>query len=86
MSSYKPTGYRPGRPRKGEIRPVSPGAVVQHEYRAQRILNDPDYLALCAVKAAIWRENNLDRAKEINRGTHHRAKSWKLQQGLSLAR
>lgn len=42
-SPYIPTGFPRGRPKVGEERPRSKGAIAQAKYRAERLARDPSY-------------------------------------------
>lgn len=74
--TYVPTGYKPGRPRKGEVRPASPNAIAMAEYRARRKLRDPTWLAKLAADQRRWYHANLERGREISRGVALRKKRW----------
>lgn len=74
--SYQPTGYKPGRPRKGEIRPPSPNAIAVAEYRKRRHERDPEWSTKLAEYQANWVANNQDRSREIARDSNRRRKSW----------
>ena len=72
-STYKPTGYPRGRPRKGELRPISPQAEACAEWRAK---NYDHWLEKNREYQANWRAKNLERSREISRGTRIRKKKW----------
>lgn len=79
MSDYVAgsTGYKPGRPRKGEVRPLSPNAEKMRKYRARRLERDPEWRIELAAKQRAWYHKNHERAIEIQRGVAQRAKAWK---------
>ena len=53
--AYIPTGFPRGRPRKGEIRPLTPGGVAQAEWRRQQLAKDPvGYRQLLADYQRMW--------------------------------
>jgi len=71
--AYKPTGYKKGRPRKGEIRPETPGGKANARWRRK----NPE------KSAEINREGNRkfvrekrERWDEIQRGVRLRKKGW----------
>ena len=74
--SYKPTGYKPGRPRMGEMRPSNPNAEACKRYYHDRCDRDPFYKAQLAEKALNWRNENPERAREIERGVARRKREW----------
>jgi hypothetical protein len=66
------TGFKPGRPRAGELRLVSPNAVKIQEWREK---NREKYREYQRQYQAAWRLKNLERSKEIKRATMARAKN-----------
>jgi hypothetical protein len=78
MNTHKPTGYSKGRPRKGEVRPPTPGGLYQAKLRAKRRAENEEYWkAYYAGQQAIWVANNPERQQAISRGSYIRAKGWK---------
>lgn len=77
---YTPTGYSKGRPRKGEIRPITPGGAHQSERRA-KLKDSEEYKSIQAMYQQFWKLANYDRSKEIARNSRRRKKSWKESQG-----
>ena len=80
MNWTKPTGYSKGRPRKGEIRPVTLGGVKQTKYRTAH-KDDPEWKHIQAMYHQFWYYANRDRAQEIARNNYYRKKSWEEAQG-----
>lgn len=70
------TGFPTGRPRKGELRPLSKRAEYAKAYRQRRIAEDPSYLIKLAQQQADWRAANLERSREIAQGVRLRRKMW----------
>lgn len=68
------TGFPPGRPRKGELRPVSVGAL---KCQAWRMKNLEYYREKNRMYQRIWRSNNLERSREIKRNSDKRKRAWK---------
>jgi len=71
--AYAPTGYKPGRPRKGEIRPETPGGKAAAEWRAK---NHDRALELGRAQNERFREQNPWRWAEIQRAVTLRRKGW----------
>lgn len=69
------TGFPPGRPRKGELRPNSKSAARAREAYALRAA-DPSYRRSRAERQAEWRAKNPDRNAEIARKAYLRRKMW----------
>lgn len=76
----KHTGFPVGRPRKGEIRPATPGASRQKEYR-EKYRNSQKYKDVQAMYQQFWRLSNPDRSNEIKRTSVTRQITWKLAEG-----
>jgi hypothetical protein len=68
------TGYPRGRPRQGELRPPSAGAIAIAKYRKDHLEEQREYNR---IKQAEWRANNRDRSNEISRNTAIRKKRIK---------
>lgn len=67
------SGFPMGRPRKGEVRPPSIGAISQAKYRA----DNPALSAERNLDAQTkWREANLERARAQKRAAYRRKKAW----------
>lgn len=81
VSSYKKTGYPRGRPRAGEIRPISLHAERMRKYRERRLIGDPGWYEVLAAQTRKWRANNPERANEIARDTYTRRKRLKETEG-----
>jgi hypothetical protein len=67
------SGFPPGRPRKGEVRPPSIGAISQAKYRADNPVLSAERNLEAQTK---WRESNLERARAQKRAAYKRKKSW----------
>lgn len=72
-SKYKPTGYKPGRPRKGEIRPVTKTGLQSAKWRAN---NYERALELGRISSVMFRLENYEREREICRNYRIRRKAW----------
>lgn len=66
------TGHKPGRPRTGELRLVSPNAVKVQEWREK---NREKYREYQRQYQAAWAAKNPERTKEIKSGALTRAKN-----------
>lgn len=72
--AYKPTGYPPGRPRKGEVRPDTPKKAAARAYY-ERNKSDEEFLERRreAVREWYWRDPEhalaLSRASKIRMST-----------------
>lgn len=67
------SGFPRGRPRKGEVRPPSIGAIEQAKYRA----DNPELSAVRNLEAQTkWREANLKKARAQKRSAYKREKAW----------
>lgn len=77
-SAYKPTGYPKGRPRKGEIRPPTPGGLKQRRFRESQVkkLGREAFNKLRADYQRRWRDDHLERAWEISRSSYLRRRAW----------
>ncbi len=73
MSNYVPTGYPRGRPRKGEIRPLSKPAKWQRKWRAE---NPELARKKSRVESAKWRAENPERYAMHQRNYLLRKKGW----------
>jgi hypothetical protein len=71
--AYKPTGYKPGRPRKGEIRPETPGGKASEKWRKA---NYERALELGRASNERFRESSPYRWAEIQRDYRLRKKGW----------
>jgi hypothetical protein len=80
--AYIPTGYPRGRPRIGEERPLSKGALWQRKYRAE---NRERYNEINRAYQARWRAANPERAYQIGKESKQRAKLRKLEQLKEVA-
>jgi hypothetical protein len=76
MNSYEKTGFPRGRPRFGEIRPLSVNAVKCSTWLERKLKKDPKYAKVLAKRQRDWRNKNLERAREISRQTWARRKQW----------
>jgi hypothetical protein len=74
MHWSKPTGFPRGRPRKGEIRPVTPGGLASAKWREE---NYELYLKRNREYSVKWRAKNPERAREIGQSYRNRARLWK---------
>lgn len=70
------TGFGRGRPRIGEVRPVSKLATYANNYRE----NNDDWKEYNRIKQAEWATNNPERVKEIKRDSLARAIQRKQEQ------
>jgi len=70
---YGPTGYKPGRPRKGEIRPETPGGKQAASWRER---NYERSIEIVRESHERFREQRPERVKEIQRGVVLRRKGW----------
>jgi len=70
-----PTGYARGRPRKGEVRPISVNAVKIAEYRKKRLAADPKFREAHNQNSLAWQAKNPERTREIARESYHRNKT-----------
>jgi hypothetical protein len=75
--AHERTGDKRGRPRRGEIRPATPGGIKSAEYRARQKRDNPEYLLQQALYQQLWRLMNKERWIEIQRDSHLRSKRWK---------
>jgi hypothetical protein len=73
MNTYQKTGYPRGRPRKGELRPVSKNAARCQLWRQEHL---DHWREKNREYQANWRAANLERSNEIARNTYHRKKAW----------
>lgn len=63
--AYVATGFPRGRPRKGEIRPLTPGGVAQAEWRRKQLTLDTEgYRALLANYQRLWHLANPGSKKQ----------------------
>lgn len=69
------TGFPVGRPRKGELRPITESMKRKREYYAKRA-KDPLFLAALAAKQAKWRAAHPLRNAEIAENGRRRQKIW----------
>ncbi|WP_407305335.1 hypothetical protein [Acinetobacter sp.] len=69
-----PTGFPKGRPRTGEIRPLSVNAIKMAEYRKNRQACDPTYKDAHNTRTSAWQAKNPERAREIARNSYKRRK------------
>lgn len=86
MSTYTPTGFRRGRPRKGEIRPPTPGGVWQAEWRERQKAENPDYFVIQADYQRLWQLANPGKKAEVSKGYLQREAHWeraRAQGGVS---
>lgn len=73
----KPTGYGPGRPRKGEIRPPSPTAVSAKKSRDKKIAADPEGARkIQAERYRKWYYSDVEHARRIGRNAYRRKVAW----------
>lgn len=79
-SGHKPTGFSRGRPRKGELRPPTPGGLWSAKWREE---NPELYLERNKQYVAKFRKENLERVLEIERNARIRAKLWKANQEIN---
>jgi len=75
------TGFKPGRPRNGELRLVSPNAVSIQEWREK---NKEKYREYQREYQAAWRLQNLDRSREIGRESMRRKAAKNKEPQLKL--
>jgi hypothetical protein len=75
-AAYKPTGFPRGRPRKGEIRPPTPGGIRAAAYRVKRLAEDPEYAEKLAEAQRKWYWNNHERVLKQKRDYLHRKNTW----------
>ena len=73
MSKYVPTGYPTGRPRRGEVRPLT---AKMKALRAWRAANREHVLEQNREHQRKWRANNPERYAEIQRNVRLRKKQW----------
>lgn len=71
--AYAPTGYKPGRPRKGEIRPETKTGKASAKWREQ---NYERALELGRAQNERFREQNPWRWAEIQRNVALRKEGW----------
>lgn len=71
--SYKPTGYPIGRPRKGEVRPLTARMIARRQWYQDNIEREQERQRLANEK---FREEQPERWAEIQRGVRIRAKQW----------
>jgi hypothetical protein len=64
------TGFKPGRPRIGELRLVSPHAAKLQKWRDS---NREKYREYQREYQAAWRAKNLERSNELSRASNKRA-------------
>lgn len=74
--AYVPTGFPRGRPRKGELRPPTPGGVWQAKYRAQQKANNPDWLVIQADYQRLWQLANPGKKAEGQKKYKQREVHW----------
>ena len=74
--SHKKTGFPLGRPRKGEIRPPTPGGIYQAALRAKRKAEDPEYYVIQADYQRLWVLANHEARKKQSRAYYARKKLW----------
>ena len=75
------TGFKPGRPRAGELRLVSPNAEAQKRYRKK---HKEKWNAYNLMMQKEWVAANPERSKEIAKGSRERAKALKAAPKLNL--
>ncbi len=69
------TGYTKGRPRIGEIRPLTMGGLHSAAQRAKQIKKDAGAFRMQqAIYQGLWRHANLERSNEISRNSGRRAR------------
>jgi hypothetical protein len=75
--SYEPTGYQPGRPRYGEVRPDSDRKYAARERARERRATDPEYAERCRAAYRRWYYNNPARAMAMQKACKLRMKGFK---------
>lgn len=77
MSYYKPTGYKPGRPRAGEVRPPNKHARAMALYRKRRLEREPEWLDQLAERQRALYWKNPEKAREQTAASAKRMRAWK---------
>lgn len=82
--SYTPTGYPAGRPRTGEIRPITAKMLAAAATRARekKALGKTFYNAIKAAQSREYYHSNLDTVRATARRKYYRNKAIKEAQGL----
>lgn len=78
-TQYKPTGFPPGRPRKGELRPLTINGVYQAKYR-EKMRQDPKWLLHQALYQQLRRLEYPESYKKIAKNYRIRSKIWSQSQ------
>jgi len=73
--TYVKTGYKPGRPRKGEMRPLTPARRYRLDWY-EKNSKDPEFLEKRAAAQRAWYWNNVKRARALKRDYAKRKKAW----------
>lgn len=71
-STYVPTGFPRGRPRKGEIRPYNKRAALKKE----RYHTDSTYRERALAASAAWIQAHPERKREYQRAYLRRRSAW----------
>lgn len=80
--AYVPTGFPRGRPRKGEIRPPTPGGVQQAKWRERQLaLNPEEYRAQQAMYQQLWHLANPGAKAKSQKAYEQREVHWQAVKG-----
>lgn len=82
--STNPTGYPVGRPRKGEIRPITAAMLTAAAGRARqkKWLGKSLYNAIKAAESKAYYHANLEKSRAALRRKYYRNKAIKEARGL----
>ena len=81
--AYQPTGYPKGRPRRGEIRPLTKKTIARREWYYDHLDREQARNRAANLK---FRIEQPERWKEINASSKLRAKLWDKKKNRKLSR
>lgn len=83
--AHIPTGFPKGRPRKGELRPPTPGGVWQAEYRALQKEINPNWLKIQADYQRLWHLANPGKKSAGQKKYEQREVHWKAARANGIS-
>ena len=81
--AYVKTGYKRGRPRKGEMRPLTPARIKRLDWY-EKNHNDPEFRKKRAAEQRKWYNNNVARARKLGREYYKRKVAWNKARIITL--
>jgi hypothetical protein len=81
--AYVKTGYKRGRPRKGEMRPLTPARRKRLDWY-EKNHKDPEFRKKRAAEHREWYNNNVAKARKISRDSYKRKVAWKKARIITM--